>query len=145
MENFFNISLIFLLCSCACPQSEYDSKMLNLMRSASNGDSSAALDAYDYCTSELKLYPGDHRISDFAGACGGMLALSIENALMDGDPAQIKRVLDYADLDNGDSKNREQFYIEVAKQKIAERCSQTNRPVGCNDEKIMGYFFEIKK
>lgn len=140
MTKYVLVIFLLFLNSCQNQKNEYDSKMLELMASASNGDSAAALDAYDYCTSELKLYPGDLDISDFAGACGGMLALAIENALANGDPTEIKRILEYVQLGNGDSKKRMKFYLAVAKMTIAKRCAGNDRPEGCNNEKLMKNF-----
>lgn len=134
--------LCFALAGCD-DTNGYDKEFYELMDKAIIGDTDAANDAHYYCWSELKL-DSPRLPYEVLGMCGGIAFLWIDNALMSGDPTQIKLALDTW-MNKKSFAPRRKYYIGLALSRVKGVCSDNRPPISCNDPNIKKWLVDLER
>lgn len=132
-----------LLYGCGGDCKEYDKEFYNIMEKAVNGDTQAAIEAYDYCWSELKVDDPAFRYR-ILGMCGATVFFWVDNAIMSGDPKQIKVAFE-AWLDTNNFAPRRRYYIMLAQNRVQDICSRAGAPAGCADQDAREWLLGLYK
>jgi hypothetical protein len=151
------IVILFCFLCASCSQEPYkigyDDTLYEFAEKAAQGDLKAAYDGGMHCDAILKLDPSTLPAL-FLGKCGGFDALTIENAIMGGNPEEIDvaigtydflvpHVSDPTEDTVGELRKypkRKEFYMDIAQYRIQKRCAEPKPPASCQDKELLKKF-----